>query len=508
MESSKLLTISLTSAVVIIGSIFLGTAAGTQDLTTTGGFIVAIVAIAAFFGLGKRVWILIPTFAAWSGKITLLPIPFSVANIVIGFAVFTMLTQVAANKVRLNYKPDGLDIWILLLAAILAAGFFRNPVGLASFTGGAMVGARPYVEILIGVAGYLFLSTFSADAKSCQKLPVYIIGTSMLLALGGIIAFFIPSAGFVLYNFYSDFSPNFSELRNPYENSDSVGRAAFVRPLAYSLAAWAVASKSPIKLVLPLPFKHSMALYFAALAALISGFRSSILQIAFTFLIGCWIWLRGIGLIGSIAVGLLVISSAIIIQDFYPLPERIQRSLSMLPGNWSQKVILDAEGSTEWRLEMWKVILEGDSVKNQWIGDGFGFPRAELEYYGALQASGQLPPEQLAEYFLMTGGVHSGPLSALKFVGWLGLGVFIFFSVMVSLRYAKLWRVAREQKGITDPLAIAIGFFALLAIYFPIKYVAIYGAFDVDAPRILVLAGMLRLFEKVVEKEKLLSEVK
>lgn len=500
MGSKSIPTLIITTLVVIIGSIFLGIAAGKQDFTSTGVFVVALVALAAFAGLNKNIWIIIPAFTLWSGSITFLPIPFSLANIMVGFAVFTVFILYSTRRISLSFKFDSFDIFILFLLIILVLGYVRNPVGFASLTGGSKVGGRPYAEFIIAMLGYILLSSLDVRKDFTEKLPLLIIITSSVLLVGGAVAFFLPTTGIYLFQIYSGFSPNAKELIDPYGVSESIGRAGFVRPFAFSVVAFALAAKSPLKVVFSLSFFHSLCFYIGTIGALLSGYRGSIIQVGVMFIFSCWLWLRGIGLIGCAIITLLAISSAIFVQEIYPLPERLQRPLAMLPGSWDDKVLMDTENSTEWRIGMWTQVVEGDVVKNWWIGDGFGFPRAEFEYYSKLNKLGMLTPEMLAEYYVLTGGLHSGPLSSLKYVGWLGFIIFISLSTLLAVKYYKLWKMMRKKMGVSDKLTITVGFFALFSVYFPIKFAFIYGQFDKDAAALLISLGIYKMLEKLCLK--------
>ena len=78
-------------------------------------------------------------------------------------------------------------------------------------------------------------------------------------------------------------------------------------------------------------------------------------------------------------MGMCVIPLLAAINLLAPLPPNVQRALTFLPGTWEQRYKDDAEGSTEWRVEVWKVALFTERwIKNKWLGDGLGFSAAEL----------------------------------------------------------------------------------------------------------------------------------
>jgi hypothetical protein len=103
---------------------------------------------------------------------------------------------------------------------------------------------------------------------------------------------------------------------------------------------------------------------------------------------------------------------------------------------------------------------------------------------GFIGASGQ-------ESFLIQGAYHSGPLSAIRYVGAVGLVFYLTLLVGAAI-YA--WKLIRRCQG-TDyfPLALFVG---IPAIYEPLQYSLIFGGFDSGFPTTLFVCGMLKLISK------------
>lgn len=494
MDSKKTVLIIAVVAVVLVGSTILGVAVGSSDFETIGGFLVVAAALAAFLGLGRNIWLLIPIFAAWSGNIKVLPLPFSVSNIAIGFAVACWLLLLVTRRIRLSFRFDTLDIWIVALLLVLFFGYLRNPVGLAALANNSNVGARPYFEIVVALCGYFMLANQRPTLKALRSVPPAILVASIVLAIGGTVAYFAPQIGIRLYIFYTGFFPNLDTGEYGVVEQ-SIGRAPFLRPLGFTVLLILFATRPPFTNLLPTRPLRLFGFASGMLLVLLSGFRSAFGAAGLFFVVGSFLWWRGRGLILCVVMAVLAIGGIVAVQSFYPLPDRLQRPLSFLPGDWDAHVVRSVEESTEWRVEMWNIVVNGNSVGNPWIGDGFGFPASELAYYGFLQQSGQILPQQLATFYLLTGDIHSGPLSTFKFVGILGLLLFASTAIHVAIRYLKLWR------SIRDPLYhLPVGFFAIQAIYFPIEFLFVYGNFKTDLPELLISVGILRILEVAVRE--------
>ncbi|MDA8977167.1 hypothetical protein N9F58_01400, partial [Akkermansiaceae bacterium] len=171
MNTKNTLHLFLAVVIVIFGAIFFGTAAGKQDTKTLSIFVAGFVVLGTFIALKQNIWIIIPIFAMWSGRVSVLPLPFAVSNLAVGIAVASWLLFLATRRQVFTLSYSKFDIFLGMLVALLIAGYFRNPVGLASIGGGSNVGARPYVECIIAFMGYLMLSNQQADSKMVARLP-------------------------------------------------------------------------------------------------------------------------------------------------------------------------------------------------------------------------------------------------------------------------------------------------------------------------------------------------
>jgi len=499
MDTQKTVTFATVIFLVVLVSIFLGSAVGREDTLTAIIAVSVLVVVLLFVGLGEHIWVLVPVFASWSGRISLLPLPFSVSNLAVGFAVSAWFLAVASRKQKWNLKADSIDGVLLLTVMLIIIGYARNPVGVAAFTSGANVGARPYFEIGVAFIGYLMLANQKPKLSVVEKLPKWTLISAIVIGVGGTIAYFAPLTGIIMYQFYSGFMPNMTELLDPSAAApqESIGRASFMRPIAFAGAAFVGACCCPLVVILPRRWGLLLLLGIASVAALVSGFRSAILAVGFYFVFASWLWIRGRGILACFMVAFLLLGSVIAIQQIVPLPDRVQRTLSFLPGNWDTRVSDDAANSIDWRLEMWETVLGGKSIKNWWIGDGFGFAKSELEYFGYLDRTNAATPEQMAEYYVITGATHSGPLSAAKYTGLVGMVLFVILAVIVAVRYVKIWNYITRY-GESQRLQMVVGFFAITAAYIPLKFIFVYGAYDVDLPTLILSAGLLKVIETAV----------
>ncbi len=181
-------------------------------------------------------------------------------------------------------------------------------------------------------------------------------------------------------------------------------------------------------------------------------------------------------MIGSIGLVLLLLMQGTV----FNLPPSIQRSLTFLPGKWDTSVIADAQFSSQWRVDMWERMLKTDRyIENKWLGDGFGQTAMQLQQAQTALANDN--PEQVKESFLIAGIVHSGPVSTIRYVGYIGLFIFMVF-LLVCAREA--WLICRACRG-TPYFSLSL-FIGAPIIFKVFGFVIIFGAYDYDLPHSLV----------------------
>jgi hypothetical protein len=171
------------------------------------------------------------------------------------------------------------------------------------------------------------------------------------------------------------------------------------------------------------------------------------------------------------------------------VPLAAQRALSFIPISWDSRASVDAKGSVEWRVDMWRLALTSDRyIKNKVLGDGFGFDPTELRAHTTLTAFRMDTSAGLQDYYLVTGGYHSGPVSAIRFVGVVGLILFVTL-LFANAKYA--YSIILKSKG-TPFFTLAL-FLGLGVIYSPLGFIFIYGSLGDDMVQAISNLALLNL---------------
>jgi hypothetical protein len=205
----------------------------------------------------------------------------------------------------------------------------------------------------------------------------------------------------------------------------------------------------------------------------------------------------------KIAFAVIVVILGGIIMSFtnIDLPLTAQRALCFLPGNWDPNAVSDAKDSSEWRFEMWEIALTSDKyIHNKIFGDGFGFLRQDYERSLSMMAgySSLRGDEVRQEMFLLDGDYHSGPVGTIRFVGCVGLVLFLMLLYFV-IRMA--WRMIDSSQG-TEYENVTL-FLFIPIIVMPFYFIFVYGDYRTDFVAVLFSAGMLKVLGRSIAESKM-----
>jgi O-Antigen ligase len=447
--------------------------------------------------LRERIWVLVPCFWSFTGKLG--SSPFSVRELVVVIAFGVFVVFLALRVIGAKVKTELLDWLVLSNCGYLAVVFVRNPVGVSAL-GSGMVGGRPYIDSLIGFLAFIILTRATLGPNLARRLPFLAalqqIGASLLSAL----THYIPSTVPIVEKIYSGVDTSEYILQQTGGPEGGANRVAELLGGAEAGLLALLGYFPPLTLLSPLRPLRFLCFAAVCIGFALAGFRLGVLYLAFAFVIAAY-FRNGINraLIVMVAGSALIFALIAAQNAGFTLPATAQRALSFLPGNWNADAKADAEDSNEWRFYMWDVVIHTDIyIHNKLLGDGFGFTSYELQIMEQQEEGGPgFVGGAKQESSLIQGAFHSGPLSAVRYVGAVGLSMYLLLLV-VAARYA--WRLIVATRG-TDffPLALFIG---IPAIYEPLQYIFIFGGFDSGFPNTLFVCGMLKLLAHGVENHR------
>jgi hypothetical protein len=532
----------LVTKLAIIGSgilvaVLLGIWAGRGDKVHISVLLGTIAYALLFFKMRQHIWLLIPLLMPLSGKLGFLPLPFSAQQLGILIVFGSYLSLIAIKIVTMRPKYDLLDLILLINILYSATVYVRNPVGTLAI-GSDRIGGRPYVDFIVGILGYWTLCHVVATPSQLTRIPYLMFAGTAFTTLLSFISTHIPSTAPILSKIYSGVDTSiFGDEQDQQEmgieaDPDAMIREQYYAPLANILATIVVSYNNPSQVINPFYFRKKLwtlknaflrlipalwplrlfsyatvwpfgAFMLSTVGMLLSGHRSGLVNIFAFFLMSSFLREKIGGFCRSVSV-VLIVGTIFVLGNgtFYDLPLSAQRALSFLPGNWDPTAKGDAEGSTRWREEMWSRAMAGGIfgsskyIKSKLLGDGPGFDKAEFANFQLKGAGNEGQQEDL----MIAGGFHSGPVSTVRDVGYVGGILFYILMFYTAVRAYKL--IVRARGTPYFPMAL---FVAMPMIWSPFSFTFVFGGFEGAFPSTMLSIGFIKMIDQSLTASNLIK---
>jgi hypothetical protein len=502
--STNQITVWVALVLGLFLALALGSAVGSSDMRMVAGVIAAIPVAVVFVKLKTNIWVLLPISWYLTGRLPWLPVPFTVRDLCFMAVIFFFTLFFATRAFPWKRKTSTLDYLIYINLAYLAIVFARNPVGVWAMQS-SMVGGRPYFEIALAFGAFMILSRVQITDFIAKIFPLFFVIPAWCIGILDVIGRVIPQTGYVLNSIYSGVGTGGATAAFQAEAELGTTRMNGLQNAGVSSVLALCAKYNPITLISPLYPQRVMMLAIAFGAIFLSGFRSALLFAFVAFLLSAILRGRLKDLwvaagVGVIALVLLISMQGSVLQ----LPLTMQRALSWLPGDWSQEAVTDAEGSTQWRVEMWGWAWNDNRILRDRVwGQGFGLSIDDMNLIASSMMAGGGGSSLLGgsdrENFMITGTFHSGPLSTIKYIGVVGLALYYPLMCYMAWLAWQTCKRARETKAFS--LALFVG---IPIIYEPFNFVFVFGGLDGNYSQLLFWAGLLTMTRRYLDKgEKL-----
>ncbi|PAZ04475.1 MAG: hypothetical protein CAK88_11480 [Verrucomicrobiia bacterium AMD-G2] len=484
MDSAKIKFVFL-GIVAAFAAIYLGVSSASAQFETVAWVVGSLTVISCLM-MGRSIWLLIPFLAAVNLNLRLPTTPSSllVAQVlVIGFSFLFF----AARRISLRPTLTELEWWMIGLTLMIGQVYIRNPAGV-SFAGSDTVGGKAYITYGLTLVSAFYLSWLVIDQKDLKRIfPLVVLGSFINLGIG-VLGKFIPIVGY-----FAGAKFEMADTATGAKDSAAATRFLELAVFGQKLSLFVASLKNPLRAALN-PF-WLLAIAISLAAVLYGGFRSGVMAVMLTYVVGTWYRGGFVSVLVGSVLGFVAIGVLAVVNSVSPLPPNIQRSLTFLPGTWEQRYIDDAEGSTEWRVEIWIEVLTTDRwIKNKFFGDGLGFSKANLEYVKSLskmQGTGISGFDMHRETILANGDYHSGPVSTIRVIGYVGLLFLLIFQIrLMVLTHRQILRCRGTE---WYPLALLIG---IPIMWQPVFFHVFFGDFRSEAAGILISCGMIRILQR------------
>jgi hypothetical protein len=499
MDSSKI-KIILIAIIAAFAALYLGIATATAQLEAVA-WIMGMLGIIFILSLGHKVWMLVPAGLVLQGTINALPgsPPAWALGALIAFGIFAM--RFALRKPDFQQRIDLMDLAILLNVLAIAQAYLRNPTSFLIF-GGELAGGKPYANFAVAILAYFFLSCLKTDLSSFRKAIIVMVCVSLADGLLSLATDYIPRLANIVLPFYSNvnFGTASTGQSVQYDFEEMRGGGSFGF-LGRSLALVLLCFSRPITCLLP---NHPFRLFLMLLAiamVLLSGFRSITLYIFVVYVVVAisrrnYIDIAIVMIVSILGVAILAMAGLV-----DKLPFGAQRVLSAVPIiQVDDKAKLDAENSSQWRFDMWRIALTSDRyIQNKLLGDGFAISAREMRaQLDAAQGfvDGSTDADRI-EGFMLRGSYHGFHVETIRFTGIVGLlaAVFAMFVFM-----HKAWQLLVHYRG--QPFFVFVAFLTIPYVIYPFWALLVFGAYRSDFPQFLATAGMLKMLDTIRLRER------
>jgi hypothetical protein len=483
-------------------AVVIGNAVGSSDMRLVAGVIAAIPVAVIFVKLKTNIWVLLPITWYLTGRLPWLPLPFTVRDLAFMTVIFFFILFFATRVLPWRRKLSTLDYLIYVNLFYLATVYARNPAGFWAMQT-SVVGGRPYFEIFLAFGAFIILSRVQISDLIARMFPLFFVLPAWGVAILDLVSRIVPRTALPLAMIYSGVTA--PGVTGAFQQEQKLGESRMVgmQFAGLSTVLALCAKYNPITLLSPL-YPLRLILFGAGLVAIfLSGFRSVILFAMVAFILSAILrgnlkdlWLAGAGML--LGVVTLVSLQGSVMQ----LPMTFQRSLSWLPGDWSEEARQSGDESTRWRVEMWHWAWNDDRIlRDRTWGQGFGLSLDDMNLIASSLMAGEGGGSRLGgsdrENFMITGSFHSGPLSSIKYIGIVGLC--LYYPLMCYMAVLA-WRLCRRARG-TKAFGLAL-FVGIPVIYEPFNFVFVFGGLDSNYTQLLFWAGLINMTQRYVASLK------
>lgn len=387
----------------------------------------------------------------------------------------TILGSTLGQRTELqNVRPVTWTLGLLLLVVLVTAEL-RGGIGIKAL-GGQTYGGKRYIYVIAAVVGYFALSTVRVPLdKAALYMRGYCLG-SVTLAMSNAAYMLGPAFYWLFLLFPVEFAMEQAvadHFGGPMRRLSGIG-FAMIGPFCLMLMSYGIRGVFDLR-------RPWRVLLFGGIlgVSLLAGFRSLLGLYGLLFVLQFWLeglWRTKHMIALAVAVGL---GAAAAIPFARHLPLTVQRSISFLPLEVDPQARYDAEASSAWRFQMWR-LLWTQVPEYLWLGKGYSLDPMDLYFSQESLRRGFI---QNYETAMIAGDFHSGPLSLLISFGVPGTVAFMAF-VFVG------WRVVRGNYHTGPPDLRRINTF--IYAYFLCRvsfFFLVFGDFAIDLFHLTGLVG-------------------
>src|SRR6266496_4489170 len=337
---------------------------------------------------------------------------------VLGFIslFLTVLARILHKETKLVSVPSVSWSLVAFAVVVFVTAELTRGMGLRSM-GSGIFGGKKYFYIFFTVVGYFAISAVRVPIAKAGLHSAMFFLSALTVALSSLIYVAGPNFYFLYALFPIDYA-----LGQAYEEFFGVGLFAKFNRMsglfpAFHAAAGFMLLRYGLKGIFDYtkPWRLGMWLLMVALSML-GGYRSSVVSLL--LICGFQFWFERVYRSSGFLALLLfaAVSFCVLIPFAEKLPLSVQRSLSILPLPLNAAVRVDAKASSQWRLDMWRILWP---EVPRYLILGKGYSATEADYYLTMESIRRGLAKDY-ENSMLAGDYHNGPLSVLLPFGMFG----------------------------------------------------------------------------------------
>jgi len=441
MNESGILRFLVTGSFYLV-AIFLAIFVAPDQPFLVIGVCLGLFSIIGVAHLGRRIWILYPLSAGFSGAINLIKgglTPLQVVSILLVF--YCLYLMKADPSFRFRTGPSWI-FWPLLLFTIhlLFLWIKGRDLGL-NILGSSKVGGKGYMNTVIPFLGYLAaISIYRPGTIHDRFVPIYILFGYFVDGVLFFVTTLAPSLSPAIFNVYNSVNieafqatqvDSFREI-----SSGFVSRFGRSGHLGYVLLAvlqvyipysrWI----SPTKILLGPPL-----VLLSLTLSLLSGFRNYFVRYCIVGIIGVWQSFRVYSVFLFLPIFALLAAVCALQGTVFNFPPQVQRTLLFLPGQWDPVIATSAEGSSDFRKDLKRVYFNEFFHWDSFFGDGYLYAREDLAssqeaFWNRIGYKVSEDKDDVIRGFIIRRAHHEGIIEIHHLAGHVGTIIWGFFSLI------------------------------------------------------------------------------
>jgi hypothetical protein len=409
-------------------------------------------------------------------------------EVVVILSVLIAIVERAINSERRFIKAPVI-VWPLLYTAAMAyfTAEMTGGIGLHSL-GGDVGGGQKYIAVFAGIAMFFALTSRPIPK---EKRNLYLI----LLYLSGLPAFlsdmfpFLPAP----LNYINLFFPPSSAVRDSGDITFGVSRLGACATTAGVVVNFLIVKYGLRGIFSALHPGRFFLFCLMFVLTMLGGFRLNLIFYCEIFLL--LFFLEGLyrTRMSLVFVAGILLGTSVLVPFADKLPFTFQRALSFLPLNLDPAAKLDAEGSKEWRENMWAATWP-KVPQYLLLGKGYALRAEDFEVMGGGDFAGLRNLDAGDGGLATSMDYHNGPLSTLMPFGIWGMISYLWVGVATLFILYRNYRYGDADLKTLNTFLLASGITSVVGFFF------LFGAYSADVGNWAKLAGVSLAFNWGIQK--------